>query len=106
MQLKDKKAIQEELQDNKRIEVCTSRFGVTGDKTRLKICYLLCHYPELSVSQIADIVGLSVSAVSRSLKKLKEIHLVENRKRAKEVHYSLSSSQFAAVVKSQLLSNE
>lgn len=98
-----KKALRKELQDNKRIKTCADKFGVTGDETRLKICYLLCHYPELSVSQIADILNAPISTVSHSLKKLKAIHIVENRHRAKQVLYSLSQNRFAAMVKDQLL---
>lgn len=103
MQVIRGKGIQKELQDNKKIDDCAKRFGVTGDKTRLKICYLLCHYPELSVSQIAEIIDAPISTVSHSLKKLKAIHVVENRRRTREVLYSLSSNQFAMVIKNQLL---
>lgn len=95
--------LRKELQDNKKIKACADKFGVTGDETRLKICYLLCHYPELSVSQMADILNAPISTISHSLKKLKTIHMVENRRKAKQVLYSLSQNQFATVVKSQLL---
>lgn len=102
MQMIKLKALRRELQDNSKIEACAIRFGTTGDRTRMKICYLLCHYPELSVSEIADIMNAPVSTVSHSLKKLKAIQLVENRRHAKEVLYSLSNTKFAAVIKEQL----
>lgn len=95
--------LQEELKDNEKIKACADRFGVTGDQTRLKICYLLCHYPELSVSEIAETINAPVSTVSHSLKKLKAIHVVENRRQAKESLYSLSDNRFVAVIKEQLL---
>lgn len=103
MQMMTRKALLKELRDNKRIKTCADKFGVAGDETRLKICYLLCHYPELSVSQIADILNAPISTVSHSLKKLKAIHMVENHRRAKQVLYSLSQNRFAAMVKDQLL---
>lgn len=103
MQMMVRKALRKELQDNKRIKICADKFGVTGDETRLKICYLLCHYPELSVSQIADILNAPVSTISHSLKRLKAIHIVENRRKTREVLYSLSNNQFALVIKNQLL---
>lgn len=107
MQTRKLRAIQRELQDNSKIEACAVRFGTTGDLTRMKICYLLCHYPELSVSEIAETINAPVSTVSHSLKKLKAIHVVENRRRAKEVLYSLGKNKFVSVIKSQLLgSNE
>lgn len=37
----------------------------------MKVCYLLRHYPNLSVGEIAELVGLSVSTASRRLTKLK-----------------------------------
>lgn len=94
--------LRKELQDNSKIETCAIRFGTTGDLTRMKICYLLCHYPELSVSEIAQIMGAPVSTVSHSLKKLKTIHLVKNRRKAKEVLYSLSSNPFVGIIRGQL----
>lgn len=105
--MKKKEALQKELQDNARIEACAERFGTTGDQTRMKICYLLCHYPKLSVSELAEIIGSPISTISHSLKRLKEIQVVENRSRAKQVLYSLSKNKFVSVIKSQLLgSNE
>lgn len=103
MQMRKLEFLRRELQDNSKIEACAIRFGTTGDRTRMKICYLLCHYPELSVSDIANIIDAPVSTISHSLKKLKAIALVENRRQAKEILYSLSNTQFAAVVKEQLL---
>lgn len=107
MQMSKKNTLQKELQDNARIEACAERFGTTGDSTRMKICYLLCHHPELTVSGIAEIIGSPISTVSHSLKKLKEIQVVEPRRQAKQVLYSLSKNKFVSVIKSQLLgSNE
>ena len=105
MQMSKKRVLQEELQDNEKIEACAEKFGTTGDPTRMKICYLLCHHPKLSVSEIAEIIGSPISTVSHSLKKLKEIQVVENRRQAKQVLYSLSKNKFASIIKNQLLGN-
>lgn len=102
MQMRTLNTLRRELQDNRKIEACAVRFGTTGDRTRMKICYLLCHYPELSVSEIARIIDAPISTVSHSLKKLKAIQLVENRRHAKEVLYSLSDNPFAVVIREQL----
>lgn len=103
MQIKKQGFLKKELQDSRKIEACAKRYGVAGDPTRMKICYLLCHYPELSVSQIAEIIGAPISTISHSLTKLKEIHAVVNRRSAKEVFYSLSQDQFTGMLKKQLL---
>ncbi|MBI4036704.1 winged helix-turn-helix transcriptional regulator [Candidatus Daviesbacteria bacterium] len=100
-----KKVLQDELQDNEKIEACAEKFGTTGDLTRMKLCYILCQHPELTVSEMAEIIGLPISTVSHSLKKLKEIQIVENRRQAKQVFYSLGKNKFASVIKSQLLEN-
>ena len=97
------KNLQRKLEENKRIEQCALQFGITGDKTRLKICYLLCHYPELSVSEIAITIGSPISTVSRSLKKLKKVGVVSKRKEAKTVLYSLEDNRFVDLLKNQLL---
>jgi len=97
--------LRKELQDNSKIEACAIRFGTTGDLTRMKICYLLCHHPELTVSEIAEIIGSPISTVSHSLKRLKDIRVVDHRKQAKQVLYSLSENKFVSAIKSQLLGN-
>ena len=97
--------LRKELQDNSKIEACAIRFGTTGDLTRMKICYLLCHHPELTVSEIAEIIGSPISTVSHSLKRLKDIRVVGHRKQAKQVLYSLSENKFVSAIKSQLLGN-
>lgn len=86
--------IKKELQNNKEIICCAKQFGVVGDETRLKICYLLCNYPELSVSDMAEILDTSVSVVSHSVKKLLQLELVKRRKEAQTVYYSLTDSDF------------
>ncbi|MEX0617026.1 MAG: metalloregulator ArsR/SmtB family transcription factor [Candidatus Woykebacteria bacterium] len=83
-----------ELKDRERLEQCARQFGVVGDLTRLKICYTLCHYPELSVNEISKAVGVSPSAVSHALAKLFDIQLVKKRKEAQTVYYSLKSNKF------------
>lgn len=94
--------LKKELNNKKAIEACARRFGVIGDATRLKICYLLCHHPELSVSEIADAVGVSLSAVSHSLKKLKSANLVKSRREFRTVYYSFANEGFAEIIKSQI----
>ena len=99
----DKDKIGKELKDNRKIEACALRFGVTGDKTRLKICYLLCHYPKLSVSEIAETIDSPISTISRSLKKLRTAGVVSKRRVAKEVFYFLEDNSFVSLIKEQLL---
>ncbi len=82
--------LKEQLDDTEAIELCARQCGVIGDVTKLKICYLLRHHPELSVTAIAELVGTSVSNASHSLSKLRAVNLVKTRKEARTVYYSLN----------------
>lgn len=94
--------IKKKLQNFTALEECARCYGVTGDPTRLKICYLLCNYKELSVSQIASIVGVSVSAVSHALAKLHNVNLVKSKRDKQTIYYSISENQFVSALKKQL----
>lgn len=84
------------------IERCAEEFGVIGDATRMKICYLLCCHPELSVGDIARAVGVSISAVSHSLKKLKTLKLVTRRRDRKQIYYCLSETPLTRYLRKSL----
>lgn len=78
-----------ELDDHEAIERCAVQCGVLGDVTKLKICYLLRHHGELSVSTIAELVDSSVSNVSHSLSRLRAADMVKARKESRTVFYSM-----------------
>ena len=96
------KQIKKELENKKALIQCAEEFNVIGDPTRLKICYLLCRHKELSVGEIAEIVGVSISAVSHTLRKLKEAGVVEDRRNFRHVYYQLKPSPLAAMLKERL----
>ena len=97
------KYIRKELGNEQAIMACAERFGLVGDPTRMKICWLLCHLKELSVSDIADTLNVSVSVVSHSLKRLKEYELVESRRDHRQVFYALKRSDFGKVLRASLV---
>ncbi len=88
------KKIKKELERKSALLECAKDFGLLGDLTRMKICYLLCNHKELSVSEIAEIVGVSVSAVSHTLAKMKKAKLVKEKRIFKNVYYSLDPSHY------------
>ena len=98
----DKKKLQKELKNHKALIQCAEEFNIVGDPTRLKICYLLCRYKELSVGEIAKIIGVSISAVSRTLKKLQEANIVKNRRDFRNVYYQLKETPFVEMLKGRL----
>ncbi|MBI2337567.1 metalloregulator ArsR/SmtB family transcription factor [Candidatus Daviesbacteria bacterium] len=91
--------IKRELKNRKKLIACAQQLGVVGDATRLKICYLLCHYPEVSVGEMAEILDASISVVSHSVKKLLDLGMVERRKETQTVYYSLKNCEFTKTLK-------
>lgn len=72
-------------------------FKVFGDATRLKILYvLLCS--EMCVFDIANMIGMSQSAVSHQLRVLKQMALVKNRREGKTIFYSLADSHIVTIL--------
>lgn len=94
--------IKRELADSHVVKQCAKRHNVVGDFSAMKICYLLRHHSDLSVSDIADLVGLSVSATSRSLAKLKLADIVSSNKIAQTVYYQLQNNEFTNHLITQL----
>lgn len=98
----NKKQIKKELQDNKALLQCAEQFGLVGDPTRMKICWLLCKHKELPVGEIAETLDVSVSVVSHSLKRLRKHKLVDSRRDYKQVFYRLTDVDFNKVLKNTL----
>ncbi len=97
--IKNLEKIKKELEDKDALLECAEQFGVVGDATRIKICYLLCRHPELDVSSIAKALGTSISTASHSLSKLRRLKLVERRKEAQTAYYSLTENPFNKALK-------
>jgi DNA-binding transcriptional ArsR family regulator len=97
--------LKQELKDKNAITACAREFNMVGDPTRLKICYLLCRHKELSVGDIAEVVGVSISAVSHTLKKLQKVNIVQSRREFHYVYYKLKSTPFTDILKKRLALN-
>lgn len=97
-----KKKIKKELENEVVVLHYAEQFGLVGDPTRMKICWLLCKHKELSVGDIADILGVSVSVVSHSLKRLKANEMVQSRQQHKQVFYSLKNTDLTGFIRKTL----
>ncbi len=64
-------------------------FKIFSDSTRIRILYLL-YETELCVCDIAEMLGMQLSAISHQLRVLKQADLVKYRRAGKTVFYSLS----------------
>ena len=69
-------------------------FKILGDPTRVKIAFALSG-EELCVCDLANLVGISQSAVSHSLRALRQMKLVRFRKEGKIAYYMLSDDHIA-----------
>ena len=72
-------------------------FKIFGDSTRIKILYALLR-SELCVCDIADLLGLTQSAISHQLQVLKKSKLVKYRRKGKTVFYSLADSHVRTIL--------
>lgn len=64
--------------------------ALAGNEVRLKIIYLLDEERELCPCDLADILGMSIPAISQHLRKLKDGNIVENRKEGQTIYYFLT----------------
>ena len=72
-------------------------FKVFGDTTRVKILYALLE-SELCVCAIAELLGMTQSAISHQLKVLKDAKLVGNRREGKTIVYFLSDDHVRSMI--------
>ena len=72
-------------------------FKIFGDSTRIKILYVLFE-AEMCVCDIAQLLGMSQSAISHQLRALKQSKLVKYRREGKTVLYSLSDSHVRTIL--------
>ena len=72
-------------------------FKVFGDPTRIRILYALST-GELCVCDIAQLLGMTQSAISHQLRVLKQMSLVKFRREGKTVYYSLADAHVATIL--------
>ena len=72
-------------------------FKIFGDTTRIKILYALLE-SEMCVCAIADLLGMTQSAISHQLRILKDADLVGNRREGKTIYYFLSDDHVRTIV--------
>ena len=63
---------------------------LAGNNVRLKILFLLYEEKQLCVCDLSDILGMTISAISQHLRKLKDRKLIETERQAQTIFYSLT----------------
>lgn len=72
-------------------------FKVFGDSTRVKILFVLFE-SEMCVCDIAQLLGMTQSAISHQLQVLKKSKLVKYRREGKTVFYSLADDHVSTIL--------
>ena len=86
-----------EMPDEELLYDLADLFKVFADTTRIKILYALMER-ELSVGDLAEVIGATQSAVSHQLRTLKQAHLVKFQRDGKNVIYSLSDDHVYTMI--------
>lgn len=79
---------------SKELERKSRVFALASDPTRLHILRLLAGKKEVSVSEIAKAVDMSVACVSHHLQLLKDNKLATTKRSGTTIYYSLLQDRF------------
>ena len=80
------------------LEQIAELFKGFADPTRVRILSLLMLRQELCVTDIAEAVEISQSAISHQLRILKQMHLIKYRREGKNILYSLADDHVKTIL--------
>ncbi|MCI9552437.1 MAG: winged helix-turn-helix transcriptional regulator [Acutalibacter sp.] len=72
-------------------------FKIFGDSTRIRILYVLFE-SEMCVCGLAELLGMTQSAISHQLQVLKKSKLVRWRREGKTIYYSLADGHVRTIL--------
>lgn len=81
------------LEDHAAVERLARTFKALGDPSRSKLVFALSH-AELCVSELAELLGASLSATSHQLRILRDLEIVRVRREGKSQRYALNEQAF------------
>ena len=81
------------LSNAKAFDQLSSLLALAGNEVRLKIMFLLEEENALCPCDLADILGMSIPAISQHLRKMKDGGVIEARRSGQTIFYSLKSDQ-------------
>ena len=71
-------------------------FRAFSDTSRVRILHAILE-KEMNVASLAELVGVSESAVSHHMRGLRQLHIVRARRDGKEVYYSIIDPHIIAL---------
>ena len=90
-------SVNADMPDEEMLYDLAELYKVFGDTTRIKILYALFE-AELCVCDIAQLLGMTQSAISHQLRVLKQSKLVRFRREGKTVYYSLADEHVRTII--------
>ncbi len=91
------KQVNETMPDEELLYDLAELFKIFGDSTRIRILYVLSE-AEMCVCDIAQLLGMSQSAISHQLRCLKQSKLVKYRREGKSMFYSLADNHVKTIL--------
>ncbi|MDO6818454.1 MULTISPECIES: metalloregulator ArsR/SmtB family transcription factor [Flavobacteriaceae] len=71
----------------------TKLLSISGNEVRLKVLFLLNMEKELCPCDLADILGMSIPAVSQHIRKMKDADIISSRREGQTLYYSLNEDE-------------
>ena len=91
------RTVRQRMPEEERLKELADFYKVLADATRIKILWILLE-SEMCVCDIAQLLGMTQSAISHQLQVLKKSKLVKYRREGKTVFYSLADSHVRAIL--------
>lgn len=94
--------LRDEVSDDDAFAETSALFAALADRTRLKILYALRTGEELCVCDVAHVLGMSISAASHHLRKLRDLRILGYRNDGKMAYYSIRDKAAAKIVTAEV----
>ncbi len=91
------KRVRRAMKSSEEVSALAETFKILGDPTRVRIAFALSR-EELCVCDIANLLGVSQSAVSHSLRTLRQMKLVKFRREGKIAYYALDDEHIKTLL--------
>jgi len=88
------KRVERQMKSTEAVSLLSETFKILGDQTRVRIAFALSK-EELCVCDLSNLLNVSQSAVSHSLRSLRQMKLVRFRKEGKIAYYTLDDEHIA-----------
>ena len=72
------------------IEAISKVLALAGNEVRFRILFLLQRETELCPCDFADILEMSVPAISQHIRKMKDVNVITTRREGQTIFYSIS----------------